>query len=235
MSTGTLFVLATPIGNLEDASPRSLRILRESAVVACEDTRNTRKLLRHFEISSPVVSFHQHSGTGRRDELIGRLKRGESVALVTDSGTPAVSDPGSALVSAALDEGIPVRTIPGPSALAAALSISGFPANRVVFEGFLPVKGGKRRRAMEAMVDEERTIVLYEGPHRVAKTLRELSEILGDRRVTVARELTKKFEEVWRAELAEAAARYEREKPRGEFTLVLEPRKSVRPTEPPRV
>ncbi|MHC4605392.1 MAG: 16S rRNA (cytidine(1402)-2'-O)-methyltransferase [Planctomycetota bacterium] len=222
MSTGTLFVLATPIGNLEDVSPRALRTLKEVAAVACEDTRTTRKLLSHFGIRTPAVAFFQHSSPKRLEELLGRLRAGESLALASESGTPGVADPGADLVSAALDEGVPVRVIPGPSALAAALSVSGFRANHVVFDGFLPVKGGKRRRALEALAKEERTIVLYEGPHRVARTLRDLAEALGDRRVAIARELTKKFEEVRRTTLAEGAARYEKEKPRGEFTLVIE-------------
>lgn len=224
MSTGTLYVLATPIGNLEDLSPRAQRTLREVSAVASEDTRTTRKLLSHFGISKPVIAFFQHSPEKRLRELLQRVRSGEDLALVTESGTPAVSDPGADLVSAALDEGLNVRVIPGPSALAAALSVAGFPANRVAFESFLPVKGGKRRRALEALAGETRTIVLYEGPHRVARTLRDLTEALGDRRVTVGRELTKKFEEIWRATLAQAAARYERETPRGEFTLVIEPK-----------
>jgi 16S rRNA (cytidine1402-2'-O)-methyltransferase len=223
MSTGTLYVVATPIGNLEDLSPRALRTLKEVAAVACEDTRTTRKLLSHFGVSKPVIAFFQHSSQKRLEELLRRLRSGEDLAVVSESGTPGVADPGGTLVSAALDEGLPVRAVPGPSALAAALSVCGFPANRVVFEGFLPVKGGKRRRAIEALAEEKRTIVLYEGPHRVAKTLRELADALGDRRVTIAREITKKFEEIRRATLAEAAQRYEKEKPRGEFTLVIEP------------
>lgn len=232
---GTLYVLATPIGNLEDLSPRALRVLREVGVVACEDTRTTLKLLTHFQISKPLVSFFQHSPPRRLRELIDRLKAGESIALVSESGTPAVADPGADLVCAAHDEGIPVRAIPGPSALASALSVSGFPANRVAFDGFLPIKGGKRRRALEALAKEERTIVLYESPHRVAETLKDLAAALGDRRVVVARELTKKFEEVWRGSLPQAAARYEREEPRGEFTLVVEPvrKKNPRDESPP--
>lgn len=223
MSTGTLYVLATPIGNLEDLSPRALRLFREVAAVACEDTRTTWKMLSHFGISTPCVAFFQHSPPKRLRELVSRLKRGESLALVTESGTPGVSDPGSALVSAALDEGIPVRAVPGPSALASALSVCGFSASRVAFEGFLPRKGGRRRRALEAIAREERTVVLYESPHRVGETLRELSETLGARKIAVARELTKKFEEVWRGTLPEAAVRFGGEAVRGEFTLVLEP------------
>jgi len=220
---GILYVLATPIGNLEDLSPRARRILGEVAAIASEDTRTTRKLLSHFEISKPVIAYFQHSSEKRQEELITRLKAGEDLALVTENGTPAVADPGSALVEAALEAGIPVRAIAGPSALASALSVSGFPANRVAFDGFLPPKGGKRKRAIEALIKEERTIVLYESPHRVARTLRDLCEALGDRPVTVTRELTKKFEEVRRSTLAEAAAEYESREPRGEFTLVIGP------------
>lgn len=222
MPSGTLYVVATPIGNLEDCSPRARRILSEVSVVACEDTRTTRKLLSAFDVSVRTVAYHQHSGAGRIEGLVDRLLGGESVAVVTENGTPAVADPGGTLVDLALKRGVKVEGVPGPSALATALSVSGFPANRVIFEGFLPVKGGKRRRAMEALAEQDRTIVIYEGPHRVGKTLGELSEVLGsDRPVTVCRELTKKFEEVHRSTLSEAAVRFSREKARGEFTVVI--------------
>ena len=223
MSMGILYVLATPIGNLEDLSPRAVRILREVSAVACEDTRTTRKLLAHFEISVPLLSFHQHSSDTRQRELLERMRAGKSLALVSEAGTPGVADPGAALVSAALDASLPVRAIAGPSALASALSVSGFPANRVAFDGFLPPKGGKRKRAIDELAKETRTIVLYESPYRVGRTLRELADAMGTRQIVVARELTKKFEEVWRGTLTDAAARFASEKPRGEFTLVLAP------------
>jgi 16S rRNA (cytidine1402-2'-O)-methyltransferase len=217
-----LYVVATPIGNLEDTSPRAVRILKEAAAVASEDTRTTRKLLSHFGIGTPLVAFFQHSGEGRLRELVERLKRGESVALVTEAGTPGVSDPGAALVSAALDAGVPVRAVPGPSALAAALSVCGFSTRRVAFDGFLPPKGGKRRKALELLAREERTIVLFESPWRLQRTLADLAKTLGRRRVAVACEISKKFEDVWRGTLEEAAAKHAG-KPRGEFTLVVEP------------
>ena len=221
---GTLFVVATPIGNLEDCSPRVRRILSEVSIVACEDTRTTRKLLSAFGISARTVAFHQHSGEGKVEGLVEKMLGGESVAVVSENGTPGVADPGGTLVDLALKRGVKVEGIPGPSALATALSVSGFPANRVVFEGFLPVKGGKRRKAMEALAGQDRTIVIYEGPHRAGRTLGELAEVLGnDRRVTVCRELTKKFEEVCRSTLSESAVRYAKGKARGEFTIVIGP------------
>lgn len=223
MSTGTLYVVGTPIGNLEDLSPRAQRIFREVSAIASEDTRTTVKMLTHFGISKPLIAFFQHSAPGRMEELLERLRRGEDLALVTESGTPAISDPGAGLVSAALDERIPVRTIPGPSALASALSVSGFPANRVVFEGFLPLKGGKKKKAVAALAKEDRTIVLYESPHRVGDTLRELAAAFGERRVVVARELTKKFEEIWRGTLLQAVMKFGSGEAKGEFTLVIEP------------
>lgn len=212
-----LFVLATPIGNLEDLSARALRTLRECDAIAAEDPRATLKLLGRFEIRKPVVSYHRKLG-----EALDRLKRGQAVVLVSEAGTPGVSDPGADLVDAALEAGVPVRGIPGPSAVALAASVSGFSADRFVFEGFLPRKPGKRRKALRALADEERTIVFYESPHRVAGMLEDLVAAMGDRRMTLARELTKVYEEVWRTTAAKALERYRSEEPRGEFTIVVE-------------
>ncbi len=217
-----LLVMGTPMGNLEDLSPRALRTLREVDAIACEDTRTTLKLLTRFEIRKPLIAFFAHSSPRRLEEIIERLKRGESIALVSEAGTPGVSDPGADLVNAALERGIPVRAIPGPSAVATAASVSGFPADRFVFEGFLPRKPGKRRKALRTLVAEERTILLYESPHRIADTLHDMLTELGDRRITVARELTKMHEEIWRTTVSKALDRWRAEEPRGEFTISVE-------------
>lgn len=213
-----LFVVGTPIGNLEDLSPRALRALKEVDAVACEDTRTTLKLLTHFEIRKPLLALFGRSG----QEILDRLKRGESIAVVSEAGTPGVSDPGADLVHAALEAGISVRGIPGPSAVATAASLSGFPVDRFVFEGFLPRKPGKRRKALRALKDEPRTILFYESPHRIVDTLEDMSAELGDRRITVCRELTKLHEEVLRTTVSKALERWRGEAPRGEFTLVVE-------------
>ncbi len=214
--------MGTPIGNLEDLSPRARRILGEVDLVASEDTRTTRKLMSHFEIKKPVISFFQHSSPKRKRELLDRLENGASIALVSEAGTPGISDPGAALVSDALDSAIPVFGIPGPSAVATAASICGFPVDRFVFEGFPPRKPGKRRRMIEGWVSEERTVVFYESPHRIVSTLEICAEILGARRICLARELTKVYEEVVRTTPAEAVERFKEKPPKGEFTVVVE-------------
>lgn len=213
-----LFVVGTPIGNLEDLSPRALRTLKEVDAVACEDTRTTLKLLSHFEIRKPLLALFGHSGVA----LLDRLKRGESIAIVSEAGTPGVSDPGADIVNAALDAGIPVRGIPGPSAVATAASLSGFPVDRFVFEGFLPRKPGKRRKALRALREEPRTLLFYESPHRIVDTLEDMLAELGDRRITVCRELTKVHEEVLRTTVAKALERWRTTERRGEFTLAVE-------------
>lgn len=221
---GTLHVVATPIGNLEDLSPRARRILGEVDAIASEDTRTTLKLLSHFEIRKPVIAYFQHSGERREEQILRRLEEGQSIALVSEAGTPGVSDPGAALVAEAHARGIPVRSLPGPSSVAAALSVSGFSGDRYLFEGFLPRKPGKRRKALKALAGEERTLVFLESPHRVVDTLEAMVEALGDRAVTVARELTKIHEEVLRTTLSKALADFRSREPRGEFTLVVEGR-----------
>ena len=225
MTPGVLFVVATPIGNLADASPRCVDTLRNAHLVACEDTRTTRVLLTRHGIAARVVALHDHNERRAAAGLIAALREGKNVALVSDAGTPALSDPGAFLVAEAHRAGIRVSPVPGPSAAAAAVSASGFPAEQFFFCGFLPAKGGARRKALEAL-EGPWPVVIYEAPHRIAGTLADLKARFGDaREILIARELTKKFEEVVRLPLGEApawlAARAERGK--GEFVLVLQP------------
>lgn len=222
MPTGTLYIVATPIGNLEDMSHRAVRVLAAVRVIAAEDTRHTRHLLAHYGITTPVVSYHEQNEERRAAELVRRLLAGEDVAVVSDAGMPAVSDPGFALVRAAVAAGVPVAPVPGPSAVTAALAASGLPTNRFVFLGFLPRKAGERRRALAEVAALPWTLVLFEAPHRIADTLRAIRDVLGNRRVALARELTKKFEEVRRGTVDEVAEHLGRRAPRGEITLVVE-------------
>jgi 16S rRNA (cytidine1402-2'-O)-methyltransferase len=217
-----LYVVATPIGNLEDITLRALRVLQEAAVIAAEDTRRTRKLLTRHRISARLVSLHEYNERSRTPALIRRLLGGDSVALVTDAGTPGLSDPGTTLVRAAADAGVPVVPIPGPSAVLAALVASGLPAEPASFLGFLPAQDADRRRALAAVRDLPHTLVVFEAPHRLRDTLDDLLTSLGDRRIAVGRELTKVHEEVYRATLSETVRRFSAEAPRGEFTLVIE-------------
>jgi 16S rRNA (cytidine1402-2'-O)-methyltransferase len=215
---GTLYIVATPIGNLDDMSPRAERVLREATLIACEDTRHTRKLCARFDIPTRRVSLHAHNEARRVPGLLERLARGESIALVSDAGTPLLSDPGARLVSAALDAGFEVTAVPGPSAILTALVSSGLPVQPFTFLGFPPRKGTARRRWLETAAAAPGTLVLFESPQRVRDTLRHLHEALGPRRVAVARELTKRFEEVRRGTLGEI----ELDEPRGELTIVVE-------------
>ncbi len=217
-----LYVLATPIGNLEDLTARALRILGESDAVVSEDTRTTLKLLSRHGLRKPLVAWFHHSPPRRLEEILDRLRRGETLALVTEAGTPGVSDPGARLVEAALAAGIRVSPIPGPSAVAAAASVSGFDADAFHFAGFLPRKPGRRRRAIRALAALEVTLLFYESPHRLVGTLEDMLAELGDRRLTVCRELTKVHEEVRRITVKEALERWRKEEPRGEFTLAVE-------------
>ena len=219
---GTLYVVATPIGNLEDITLRALRVLRDAALIAAEDTRRTRKLLAHHRIPGRLVSLREHNEQTRAPVLVRRLLDGDSIAVVTDAGTPGLSDPGAVLVRAAADAGVPVVPVPGASAVLAALVASGLPAEPVTFAGFLPAGAGDRRRALAALRGLPHTLVLFEAPHRLRRTLEDLLEALGDRRIAVARELTKVHEEVYRATLSETVRRFSAEPPRGEFTLVIE-------------
>ncbi|HZE96967.1 MAG TPA: 16S rRNA (cytidine(1402)-2'-O)-methyltransferase [Planctomycetota bacterium] len=217
-----LYVLATPIGNLEDLSARALRILREVDAIVSEDTRTTMKLLARHEIRKPLIAYFQYSPPRRLQEILEKLKAGQSIALVTESGTPGVSDPGARLVDAAFDAGIKVVPLPGPSAVAVAASVCGFGADAFHFAGFLPKKPGKRRRMLETMKALEVTLIFFESPYRVAALLDDVQAVLGDRRITVCRELTKLHEEVWRSTVSKAIEKYRREEPRGEFTLAVE-------------
>ena len=218
---GTLYLVATPIGNLQDITLRAIETLKMVDVIACEDTRQTSKLLQRYEIRKPLVSLHDHNERARTPELIEQLRGGQSVALVSDGGTPLINDPGWYLVHRVIEEGLPVSWIPGPTALIGALVLSGLPTDRFVFEGFLPVKSGARRKRLEQLKEEERTVVLYESPHRLLKTLKEIYEILGEVSVSCARELTKTFEEVKRGRASEVLKHFEQHAPRGEFVITI--------------
>ena len=217
----TLYIIATPIGNLEDVSLRALRILSEVALIAAEDTRKTRRLLSAYGIKTRLTSYHEHNKEAKLSYLLGRLER-EDVALVSEAGMPGISDPGYELVVAAAQSGISIVPIPGPSVLITALAVSGLATDQFVYVGFLPRKKGQRRRFLEQIAKEERTIIAFESPHRLVTTLRDMLDVLGERRIAVCRELTKIHEEVFRGAVS-AAVEYFRE-PRGEFTLVIEGR-----------
>jgi len=222
-ATGCLYLVGTPIGNLEDITLRALRILREADQIAAEDTRHTQKLLNHYEISRPLVSYHEHNEMTRAPELLIALEQGAKIALVSDAGMPLVSDPGYRLVTLCLRHQIPVVPVPGPSALLAALSASGLPNEEFLFIGFLPARSGERQRALERLRIEDRTIILYEAPHRIAESIAEALEILGDRPACLAREVTKLHEEFRRGKLSALAASLEERPARGEITLLIGP------------
>lgn len=222
MGMGTLFIVATPLGNLEDITLRAIRVLKEASVIACEDTRRTVKLLNRYEIRTPMFIFHDYNKLRAGAVLLRRLSEGESVALVSDAGTPAISDPGYELVRAAIGGGIPIDVVPGPSALISALVVSGLPTDHFAFEGFLPSRKEKRKKAMQSLAGETRTMIFYESPQRVGAFLAEAAEILGDRRACLVRELTKIHEEILRGTLGELAAEIaRRETVLGEITLVV--------------
>lgn len=220
---GTLYVVATPIGNLEDITLRALRVLSEVDLIAAEDTRITRKLLSHYDIHTPLTSCHRHTREAKTAALAARLAAGENIALVCDAGTPAISDPGADLIARAIAQGSPVVAIPGPSAILAALVSSGLPTGRFTFEGFPPRTKSDRRAFFANLRNETRTVVLFESPGRLLQTLEDIYAVLGDRPLSVARELTKQFEEVHRGTVAGAISHFQSSKPRGEFTLVLGP------------
>ena len=218
---GTLFLCPTPIGNLEDISVRILRTLKEVDLVAAEDTRHSRKLFNHFEIHTPMTSYHEHNKIEKAAYLVEQLQAGKQVAFITDAGTPGISDPGEELVRQCYEAGITVSALPGPAACVTALSMSGQATRRFCFEAFLPPDKKERSRILEELKTETRTIVLYEAPHRLGKTLAELLEVLGDRSVTLCKELTKLHENGWKTSLSEAAAYYQETEARGEFVLVI--------------
>lgn len=228
-SSGRLFVVATPIGNLADITLRAIRVLGEVDVIAAEDTRTTRKLLSHHGIHTPLVSYHEHNESVRTPELLGRLQDGASVALVSEAGTPSISDPGYRLIDAAVGAQIAVEPIPGPSAILAALVVSGLPSDAFVFDGFLPRRSGERKRRLADLADERRTLVIFEAPHRVDSCLADMLEVLGDRRAALCRELTKLHEEVRRDTLSKLLAKLQRSPMKGELVVVVEGAQDAEP------
>ncbi len=219
---GTLFLCATPIGNLGDMSPRVVETLRSVDVIAAEDTRNSIKLLNHFDIHTPMTSYHEYNKVEKAKQLIGQLLNGQNIALITDAGTPAISDPGEVLVRMCLESGVSVTSLPGPAACITALTLSGLSTRRFCFEGFLPADKKEKKLVLDELMNESRTMILYEAPHHLVRTLEELYEVLGQRRITLCRELTKKFETVFPTTLAEALEYYKTEEPKGEYVLVIE-------------
>ncbi|MDD3653190.1 MAG: 16S rRNA (cytidine(1402)-2'-O)-methyltransferase [Desulfotomaculaceae bacterium] len=224
---GRLYLCATPIGNLEDITLRALRVLREVDLIAAEDTRHTRKLLSHYDIHTPLTSYHEHNRKKKGEYLLELLATGKQIALVSDAGMPGVSDPGSELVIPALEKNVKVIPVPGPSAVITALVISGLPTEAFVFEGFLPSSQKARWDKLTSLRSEQRTIVFYEAPHRLKATLADIREVAGNRRMAVARELTKRYEEVVRGTVDEVVAYFREKEPRGEFCLVLDGNKVV--------
>jgi 16S rRNA (cytidine1402-2'-O)-methyltransferase len=219
---GTLYVVGTPIGNLEDITFRAVRILQSVDLIAAEDTRHTGKLLQHFQIKAPQISYHDHNRNSRISELLEKLHQGQAIALVTDAGIPGISDPGYELVKACVEVGIQVVPIPGPSAAITALSAAGLPTEQFVFEGFLAAKAQQRRDRLEFLRSEPRTIIFYEAPHRLRQTLQDLAAVLGtQRQLVLARELTKLHEEFWRGSIGQAITHYTEREPQGEYTLVV--------------
>ena len=222
--TGTLYLCATPIGNLKDMTPRVIETLQAVDIIAAEDTRNSLKLLNHFAIKTSMTSYHEYNKIEKADYLVEQLIQGKNIALITDPGTPAVSDPGEILVQKCMEAGIAVTSLPGASACITALTLSGLGTRRFCFEGFLPSDKKEKAEILEELREETRTIILYEAPHRLVKTLREIYDTVGERKITLCRELTKKFETILPTTLEGALAYYEEEEPRGEYVLVLEGR-----------
>lgn len=222
---GTLFLCATPIGNLKDMTPRVVETLKSVDVIAAEDTRNSIRLLNHFDIHTPMTSYHEYNKVEKAKQLVEQLLSGQDIALITDAGTPAISDPGEVLVKMCLEAGVKVTSLPGAAACITALTLSGLNTRRFCFEGFLPgekTDKKERKEILEELKTESRTIILYEAPHHLKKTLGDLYDTLGNRKISLCRELTKKFEEVMQTSLEKAIAFYEEQEPRGEYVLVLE-------------
>lgn len=219
---GTLTLCATPIGNLEDITYRAVRLLKEADYIAAEDTRHTKKLLTHFDIHNRLISYHEHNKIEKGKEIIDKIKQGQNIVLVTDAGTPGISDPGEDLVRMALDEGIVVTSAPGAVAGITALIISGQCTRRFIFEGFLPSDKKEKKVFIDRIKQDTRTIILYEAPHRLIRTLQFLYDELGNRGITITKELTKRYEKVWKTTLEEALKNYEDEEPKGEYVLILE-------------
>lgn len=219
---GKLYLCATPIGNLEDITMRVLRILKEVDMIAAEDTRNSIRLLNHFDIHTPMTSYHEYNKIDKAYALIEEMKKGKNIALITDAGMPGISDPGEDMVRLCYEQGIEVTALPGACACVTALTLSGLPTRRFCFEAFLPADKKEKQEILEELKNETRTIIIYEAPHRLLKTLRELKEALGERRLSVCRELTKKHETIFAATFSDALETYEKEPPRGECVLVIE-------------
>ena len=219
---GKLYLCATPIGNLGDMTPRVVETLNMVDVIAAEDTRNSIKLLNHFDIHTPMTSYHEYNKVEKAYQLIGQMQNGQNIALITDAGTPAISDPGEVLVKMCHEQGITVTSLPGPAACITALTLSGLSTRRFCFEGFLPAEKKEKAAVLKELQNESRTMILYEAPHHLVRTLEELYEALGERKITLCRELTKKFETIFPTTLAQALEYYKTEEPRGEYVLVLE-------------
>jgi 16S rRNA (cytidine1402-2'-O)-methyltransferase len=222
-----LYIVATPIGNLKDITLRALEVLKSVDLIAAEDTRHTKILTAHYDIKTPLTSYFEHNKITKGDYLIRLLKEGKEIALVSDAGTPGISDPGAHIIALAIKNGIPVVGIPGPTAFALGLVVSGAPTDRFVFEGFLPAKSAARRKKLSQFKGERRTVIFYESPHRILKTLYDILETLGDIRISVMRELTKKFEEILRDKVSVLINDFERRKPKGEFLVVLNPKEAA--------
>lgn len=224
MNPGTLYLCATPIGNLEDMTFRVIRTLKEVDMIAAEDTRNSIKLLNHFEIKTPMTSYHEYNKIEKGHKLVQMLLEGKNLALITDAGTPGISDPGEELVQMCYEAGVPVTSLPGAAACITALTLSGLSTRRFAFEAFLPSDKKERQQVLEELKNDTRTVICYEAPHRLVKTLKELLEALGNRRITICRELTKKHETAWQIHIAEACEYYQENAPKGECVLVIEGR-----------
>ncbi len=218
---GMLYVVSLPIGNLEDITLRALRILKEVDLIAAEDTRHTRKLLSHYDIHTPMISYFEHNETQRDRTLLKKLESGDNIALVSDSGTPAISDPGYTIINACIDAGYTIIPIPGPSSLLSALVVSGFPLHNFTFEGFLAQKKSGRVKKLKSLVNEKRTMVFFESKYRLVKFLNDVLEIFGDREIVVANDITKMFEEIYRGSVSTAIQKYSETEPKGEFTIVV--------------
>jgi len=216
-----LYIVSTPIGNLKDITLRAIDVLKQVDLIAAEDTRHTKILCKEYDIETQLTSYFEHNKFKKADYLLKQLKEGKDIALVTDAGTPGISDPGYRIINLAKDNGVEVTVIPGPVALIAGLSLSGAPSDRFIFEGFLPVKTAARKKKLEVLKEEKRTIIFYESPHRIVKALADIKEVLEDPTLTVAREITKKFEEVKKAKASELIEYFSLKKPKGEFVLIL--------------
>ena len=219
---GVLYVVGTPIGNLEDMSVRAVRTLQQADFIAAEDTRVTLKLLNHFDIKKTMLSYHEHNARQKGGEILTRIQNGENCAIVTDAGMPCISDPGEDLVRLCAENGVQIKVVPGPSAAISALAVSGLDTSRFVFEGFLNPQKNARQKRLEELQREERTLIFYEAPHKLTDTLEAMLQVLGDRKISLARELTKIYEEVVRTTLSQALAHYREQPPRGEFVLIVQ-------------